>query len=540
MIILKELSMLENMGVNIHLKTRVESIETGDKPASFKILGQDFDAVYVGVGASARDKLGLEVNQVGSIIVDPQTFVTHREGVFAGGGVVANKEVWIEDPDFHLDHSPILAVSDGRRSATSIDRYFQRVSLTAARFNEGAYTTRLFTSLEGIDSLSMVKSSDPISGYNQEEALQEAQRCIKCQCLECVKVCEYLKQYGSYPKRYVREIYNNLSIVSGTRQKNQFINSCSLCGLCGEVCPEDLNMADVCLGARQVMVNQNRMPPSAHDFALRDMAFSNSEAFFLVRDQPGMDQSHYLFFPGCQLSASNPDGVEKTYAYLVSQGDRELKGGIGLMLRCCGAPAEWAGRTDLFQAAQDEFLTEYQRMGEPELILACSSCYQVFKTHYPQVKISSLWTVMNRLGLPPTAVRQNHIQPVAVHDPCSTRYETDIQDSARSILTQLGYGIEELPLSREKTECCSYGGQMWLANRKLAQNVIQRRIGESPLDYMTYCTMCRDLFAAKGKPTLHLLDLIFQPSEMASLAIQKGPDYSGRHENRARLKKKIT
>jgi hypothetical protein len=79
---------------------------------------------------------------------------------------------------------------------------------------------------------------------------------------------------------------------------------------------------------------------------------------------------------------------------------------------------------------------------------------------------------------------------------------------------------------------------MWLANRSLAKTVVQRRIAESSLDYVTYCAMCRDLFAAQGKRSLHLLDLLFEP-DPESRAMRAGPGYSQRHENRARLKRKL-
>jgi hypothetical protein len=79
---------------------------------------------------------------------------------------------------------------------------------------------------------------------------------------------------------------------------------------------------------------------------------------------------------------------------------------------------------------------------------------------------------------------------------------------------------------------------MWLANRSLAKEVVERRITESPLDYVTYCAMCRDLFAAQGKRTLHLLDLLFETAPEAR-AVRGGPGYSQRHENRVRLKRKL-
>jgi hypothetical protein len=79
---------------------------------------------------------------------------------------------------------------------------------------------------------------------------------------------------------------------------------------------------------------------------------------------------------------------------------------------------------------------------------------------------------------------------------------------------------------------------MWLANRPLAKAVVQRRIAESPLDYVTYCAMCRDLFAAQGKRSLHLLDLLLE-ADPESRSHRPGPGYSQRHENRAWLKRRL-
>ena len=150
-------------------------------------------------------------------------------------------------------------------------------------------------------------------GYSRDEAIAEAARCFPCRCMECVKACEYLKAYGSYPKRYVRDIYNNLGIVLGNRKSNRMIDSCALCGLCDTVCPNDLSMGEVCLEARRNMVESGHMPASHHDFALRDMAHSHSEAAALARAAPGEATCRVAFFPGCQLAASSPWHVESVY-----------------------------------------------------------------------------------------------------------------------------------------------------------------------------------------------------------------------------------
>ena len=510
-----ELNVVAQAGVDLRLETPL------GKGLPLPELPTEFEAVYLSLPGECHEPDVPGSSDGERAQVDPATLASNQPGVFAA-------------PLREGSYSPILAISDGRRAAVSIDRYLQKVSMTAARYNEGPYVTRLYTNTAGIAHSRMIPMAERRAGYSLDEAVQEARRCLQCQCLECVKVCTYLEHYGSYPKKYVREVYNNLSIVMGHRQANQFINSCSLCSLCSKVCPEDLDMGAVCRQARRTMVDQGRMPASTHEFALRDMQFSNSEEFALGRHQPGTVASEYVFFPGCQLSASAPEQVERVYAQL-----RETLGApIGLMLRCCGVPAEWAGRLDLFKSALADFRCAHQALGNPRVILSCSTCYQMFQTYLPEVEVVSLWVLLDRLGLPARATSFAKKGVVSIHDPCTTRNEQSIQDSVRRILDRLGYRVEELPLSREKTECCSYGGLMWLANRSLAKAVVQRRIAENALDYVTYCAMCRDLFAAQGKRSLHLLDLLFE-ADPESRALRAGPGYSQRHENRARLKRKL-
>ncbi len=486
----EEFAQLQRLGVEIRLNT----------PLGSKIplteLSREFQAVYLAVGTNPAGNYlansGLEVNAAGQLVIDPVTFSTSLEGVFAGGSLRRRAS----------GYSPINSAADGRRAAISIDRFLQQASLTAQRENEGSFVTKLHTNTQGFDPLPVTPMTDVV-GYSQEEAAAEAERCLQCQCLECVKGCRYLESYGSYPKKYLREIYNNESIVMGKRQANKMINSCSLCGQCAEICPNQLDMGAVCLETRASMVSRGKMPPSAHDFALQDLAFNNSDQFTLTRHQPDRAQSKYMFFPGCQLSGSNPEQVALVYQYLreklgvAPEGGSKESSGVGLMLRCCGAPAEWAGRPELFQAGLQEITAQWESMGKPSLILACSTCYQMFKAELPQVEIISLWEVIDQAGLPnvgPTdlklsASKSACLGKVAIHDACTTRQESQIHTAVRNILQKLGYQSEELPFNREQTQCCGYGGLMSFANPALAKQVTQDRIQQSSTDYVAYCAM---------------------------------------------------
>ncbi len=377
--------------------------------------------------------------------------------------------------------------------------------------------------------------ADSVKGYTEEEAHTEAQRCIQCECMECVKKCLYLERYKGYPKKYAREIFNNERILFGSaRQYNVFTNSCSTCGLCETVCPHDFSVGDLCLQARRTMVEQKFMPPSLHEFALQDMAHSNSDHFALFRHQQGKEQSAWLYFPSCQLCSSSPGEVVNSYRYL---GER-LTGGVGIMLRCCGAPAYWAGREDLFSEAIEAVRDEWEIMGKPKVITACSTCESIFGERLPQMEKISLWKVLEDIGLPESHSSLTRIlngKTMAIADPCITRKAPETQETVRRIVKALGVVEDSLPLSGDKPECCGYGGLMYNANPELARDVIAHRAKHieppsstkpfspppawhrrkllngtntvyyqtsvSGQDYLAYCAMCRDNLAAAGKRT---------------------------------------
>ena len=474
-------------------------------------LRRRFDAVYLDLAAVATGPWNLPA-------VDPAAPAMRGEGLFAGGDAL----------------SPVMQAAQGRWAATAIDRYLQHVSLTAGREGEGPRSTRLFVNLKGIAPLVPAAPADAAAGLSPAEAVAEAGRCLQCECLECVKVCAYLAHYGAYPRQYARQIYNNAAIVMGARQANRMINSCSLCGLCQEICPEDFSMADLCLQARQDMVARGKMPPTAHEFALRDLHFSRSDRFCLARHAPGSDRSAHLFFPGCQLCASSPEQVEAVYRHL----RRTMGAPVGLMLGCCGAPAHWAGRQSLYDEVKNDWRRQWESMGRPELVLACATCLAMFGEHLPEVPSRSLWEVMAEGSLPafnPMTVKG----PLAVHDPCTTRRAPSVQAAVRRILERLDVPVAELDLGRARTECCGFGGLMQNANPQLADETVRRRAGRSPHDYLAYCAMCRDNLCATGKRAIHLLDLFFAPATAGDAALRPRPGWSQRRDNRERLRREL-
>lgn len=506
----EELRAFEKRGIAVHCRQKIDSDGLSE-------LLKQFDAVYLATGTWEEE-----------LKADPVTFQV-RNSQFAGGWLVTQTA------------SVIGSVSIGKRVAVSIERYLKKVSMTAAREREGAFETPLHFNLE--DAKPEDRVSFPSGGYGREDAAKEAARCLHCRCVQCVKCCSHLKSFQIAPKAYARQIGTNESVIMGAHYANKMINSCTLCGLCDEQCPYGVHLRDMVHETRNSMVKKGKMPPSAHDFALRDMQFSNSRRFFLVKSPPQFDSENgsgrekrspqYLFYPGCQLSASAPESVEASYRYLLSH----IKEGVGLMLGCCGAPADWAGRQDLMRENVERLKNAWETMGRPTFILACSSCGQVFQNYLPEIPTVSLWEIMDRYGLPDCAARGAG-QALNIHDACTSRYNEPLQSSIRRIARKLGYEIDELNYSREKTKCCGYGGLVYYANREQAAAFIQDRIGESGDDLLVYCAMCKDLFVSGGKRTYHILDLIFA-EDRERAGSRKMPNLSQRQKNRVELKRRL-
>lgn len=495
-----ELTRLATLGVKF---SPVEALDAALADA------QDADAVYVGqddtVTKDLSDRLGAS---------DLETLAVSRSGWFSGGmGLTGHP------------YRFITAVSHGREAAVSMDRFLQNASLTSSRVPLRNGRTALFTQTRDVEAVPRVVPAGP-DGYTREEGRQEAVRCLECQCLECVKRCVYLQEHGGYPKTHARRVFNNSAIVQGSRQANKFINSCSLCGQCETICPNDFSMAAMCLDARRQMVREKRMPPSAHWFALEEMRSAGSEQAALIRHASGQDESALLFFPGCQLGGIRPEQTLALYDHLLETEPR-----TGIWLGCCGAPAHWSGRADELAVLTSTHDGLWRSMGEPVVVTACSSCLAMFREHLPHFRAISAWTLIGSVSGTATG------KPLALSDPCTSRHDAETQAAVRNLLRAMHQPLVDLPMSGELTECCGFGGLMDNADSAMARKVAQARVGQSGADFVTYCAMCRDQLARTGKPVLHILDLLLPGS--ARPASESPAGISERRMNRRKLKNTV-
>lgn len=492
------------------LKDYPITIRCGEKIEDLQEITRQFDVVYVAWGVQDAEVLKSQ----------PDSYQSADEKIFVGGYGIRRQQ-----------YDTAWEIADGKRAAISMDRFLKQVSIMAGREKEDVYQTSLHVNMEGIESVCAQKEPP----YTREEAVQEAKRCLDCKCLDCVKACVFLQEYKTFPRKYVREVYNNLSIAMGNHHTNRVINSCALCGQCAAICPHGLDVGEYTKEARQIMVKNEKMPVSSFEFGLRDLEHANSQELSVLRHQPGTAESRYLFFPGCQIGASAPEIVYRTYEDLCGR----LPGGVGLYLGCCGIVADWAGEEDLFEKNIEIMRENWESMGSPVVITACPTCYRVWKEQIPQAKVEGIWSLLDTWPEFASAVEVHSCsekKTVTVMDACGARQYGEIHEQIRHLLEQMGYELEGHAYEGGQSGCCGFGGLMPVSNRELAKKMAASRVEEKDRYYLTYCMNCRDRYTDAGAVSVHLLEL-FYGEEKAQEHLP--PTWSDRQRRRRWLKRKL-
>jgi len=220
----REIALITDLGVEVRTGTLV-----GDEP-SLKGLRTQFDAVLVACGATMQETLeawGLKTTSRG-VQVDRATFATNLEGVFAAGNAIRTKGLVIR------------SVADGKEAALTLHQFLtgQTVSGPEKPFSSRIGRLDEEEVREFLADASQAPRRDPSapSGFRQEEAAEQAGRCLHCDCraLDTCKLKRYAELYRANANRY----RSQRAPFRQSTQHSQVIyepGKCIDCGLCIEI-----------------------------------------------------------------------------------------------------------------------------------------------------------------------------------------------------------------------------------------------------------------------------------------------------------------
>jgi len=345
-------------------------------------------------------------------------------------------------------------------------------------------------------------------------------------CKLCIDECDFLQRYCSSPKELAE------GFKAGKHKSNPEIPySCNICSLCEVRCPKGLNIGKMCFEARHQLVQESLAPLEQHQPLARALDWNESDAFKAALPATSASETKRVFFPGCSLSSYSPDLVLKTFDYI-----QQKLPGTGILLGCCGAPAFLIGDQSRFQQVIRGIESDIERLGCREIITACPYCHYALTQNLPNLKIISLYPTLAKIGLPESEKKEKHT--FSIHDPCSARFETEMQSSVRKLIQASGHGIEELEHSRDSTNCCGLGGMAFAVDSDLSAKKAMITIKEAKSDLVTYCASCRGNLAAQGAQVLHVLDLIFNENWLEKGLIPP-VEPSAAKENQRNLKRSL-
>jgi len=369
-----------------------------------------------------------------------------------------------------------------------------------------------------VKSLILYQSSAAEKNHRDVVFKSELERirsgCIHCDL--CVRECHFLSENGTPGD------------IAKSTEKNRGISlECNLCGLCSAVCPKQLKPDTMFLELRRSAYDLNDINLPRYKGLLAYEQKGSSKRYSLYHFP---DNCRSVFFPGCTLPGIKPDQTLKAYRYL-----KNIKPDTGIILDCCHKPSHDLGNQTYFESAFYGMIHLLKQNHIDEIILACTSCYSVFKDYASGFSIRTVYEIMAEHGVEADHKKK---ETITIHDPCVVRFEPDIHNAVRRLVENQGFNIHEKKHTRNKTLCCGEGGAVSCINPKISEtwtHTVKKEACDHPV--VTYCAGCTGLLS--GKPTaVHLFDLIFDSEKWAAGKIKhsKAPFT---YLNRILLKRKI-
>ena len=389
------------------------------------------------------------------------------------------------------------------------------------------------------------QSTDDIDSYLEKIYEPNLRKLLsKCyQCVSCSGVCQLSKVQSFIPSVIIQRIlegFEDKVLESGV------LWDCLTCNSCLQICPEDINFADIVRNARYKMINDYKQNPDeyiSHKGIYTTISEILSEPYiqpkrnldWVPKECTTSEKGDLLYFVGClpyfKFEFQEVDPIPISVLKILCQIEYDpivvLKDEV-----CCGHDLYWGvGNFKAFIKLAKKNYNLFEKAGVSTIITSCAEGYRTFKVEYPKLfeDFDNKFEVKHIIEYVYEKWKQGKIEfrvpnerdvdiQFTYHDPCRlSRFlpkSNNLLEKVREIfnnLEGLGYYFKEMRHNKENALCC--GISSWMNCNTRSKALRYSRLLEAKEVGTTLVTSC-------PKCIMHLSCLQSDYEDLSSIEIK--------------------
>jgi len=361
--------------------------------------------------------------------------------------------------------------------------------------------------------------------------------CVECR--RCTEQCPAATcEQELDPRGFIlagRALLGADGAIVGNVLSEAALGQCTSCGACENICPVGIEHLQVLMGAKRAQALSTGVGMVATDFLKKVETYGNPfsgprQARIDLIKQLGIPlyekgRTEYLLWLGC-VWAYNPDARSSLEAMIKVLNRSAVSYGVLENESCSGHHSRRQGEEMQFQTLARENISSFEDQGVRKVIAPCPHCLHTLGREYPTLKDGFALEVIHHSQFLTGLITSGKIKlkpgresrkTLTYHDPCYLgRYEK-VYDAPRTVIRQAGFGLKELPRTRERSFCCGGGSAGFIREQEVGKRVDQERkreIAESGASVLiTACPECKMMLNAAVEETKDLAELVAESLE---------------------------